>query len=589
MSAATEWSTFHGDVGRTGNIAGSNITAANVHTLENVTTMQIGGAILSVPAINGGYVYVGTANGTGTPDSPNPNGGGFHKIALASGKIEQSYYWQTPGPEGDTHGFTGMGCTPAIVDGKVYFSAFNGKLYCLDADTLAEIWVTDLRYADLPHRQHVNNPNVGVQAEGWCSPLVVNGKVYVGIGEGENPDLFGFLYCLDANTGDVVWLYCTSMFEKGKDNAPNVIPKEVVASSGQYPLPKEFSTYDGEPFVKCCVVWTALAYDADLNQVFCNTGNPPQPVDNGLPADGYAYSIMALDADTGVLRNWRQIPPESSYRKSDTDVDFGASPVIYDQPQAKGGSRKLLCAACKNGGFFVLDATTFELLKWRQILPYYNEPNADGTPRQISTVDPHGDDDPSNPNPVVSNKESNETPAENFHGTYSTPAIDPASGKIFVGSGGNNYHFIAAGIDYQTTPFMRAFDWVTLKDAWPMDDSDPRKYVKPVPPMYTNPGEAGLSSPAVVNDVVFCSTSKIALYAFSTADGATLWGQDMGMQTGGFNGGYGYCLGPAISGDYVVAGGLVRGRDGGVLMIYRLPGGDANTGARTGASIGESK
>ena len=580
MSAATEWSTFHGDVARTGNIAGSNITAANVGTLENVATMEIGGAILSVPAISGGYVYVGTANGTSVAGSQDANGGSFHKIALATGKIEQSYYWPTARPQGDTHGFTGMGCTPAIVDGKVYFSAFDGKLYCLDADTLAEIWVTDLRYADTARGQHVNNPNSGVQAEGWCSPLVVNGRVYVGIGEGENPELFGFLYCLDASTGDVVWLYCTSMFVKGEDNAPNVIPKEVAVT----PLPSGFSTFDGTPFVKCCVVWAALAYDSDLNQVFCTTGNPPNPVDKGLPSDGYSYSMMALDADTGVLRNWRQIPPESSYRPSDMDVDFGASPVIFEQPQAGGGSRKVLCAACKNGGFFVLDAATFELLTWRQILPYYNDPNPDGSPRQIATVDPHGDDDPSNPNPVVSNEASNKKFAENFHGSYSTPAIDPASGKIFVGSGGNNYHFVAAGIDYETTPFMRAFDWVTLDDAWPMDNGDPRKYVKPVPPMYTTAGEAGLSSPAVVNDVVFCSTSKIAVYAFGTADGSTLWQRDMGMQTGGFNGGYGYCLGPAVSGDYMVAGGLVLGRDGGVLMIFRLPGGDANTGVEAGES-----
>jgi hypothetical protein len=30
-------------------------------------------------------------------------------------------------------------------------------------------------------------------------------------------------------------------------------------------------------------------------------------------------------------------------------------------------------------------------------------------------------------------------------------------------------------------------------------------------------------------------------------------------------------MGPAVWGDYVVAGGLIYGRDGGLLRIYRLP------------------
>jgi outer membrane protein assembly factor BamB len=74
----------------------------------------------------------------------------------------------------------------------------------------------------------------------------------------------------------------------------------------------------------------------------------------------------------------------------------------------------------------------------------------------------------------------------------------------------------------------------------------------------------------VVNDVVFCSTSKVALYAFDVYNGRMLWCDQLGEQTGGMNGGYGYCLGPAISGDYVVVGGLVFGSQGGVLRIYGL-------------------
>jgi outer membrane protein assembly factor BamB len=136
-------------------------------------------------------------------------------------------------------------------------------------------------------------------------------------------------------------------------------------------------------------------------------------------------------------------------------------------------------------------------------------------------------------------------------------------------------------VDNLTTPFMRAVAWDTLDDAWPMQTVDValpqgtiqvQQYTNAAAVMYQNPTEVGLSSPAVVNDVVFCSTTFIGLYAFSVADGTLLWSDQLGMQTLGLNGGYGYCLGPAVCGNYVVAGGLVLGGDGGVLKIYGLPG-----------------
>src|SRR4051794_8541873 len=70
----------------------------------------------------------------------------------------------------------------------------------------------------------------------WSSPLVVDGRVYVGFGERES-EAFGFV-CLDAATGQVVWLFCTDHFVAGQDNSPNVSPES--AAGG--PLPAGFST-----------------------------------------------------------------------------------------------------------------------------------------------------------------------------------------------------------------------------------------------------------------------------------------------------------------------------------------------------------
>jgi len=227
---------------------------------------------------------------------------------------------------------------------------------------------------------------------------------------------------------------------------------------------------------------------------------------------------------------------------------------------------------CKNGAYVTFDAKTYEIVAVRQLLPLHR----DGS--QISTVDPHGPDDPSVPNPVISNAWSNVTNGENYSGTYSTAAVCSEQNKLFIGLGGNNYHYLSPGIDALTTPFIRALDWSSLADAWQLDDGDPQRYAiaaqQESNPLYKMGGESGISVPAVAHDVVFMATTRVALYAFSALDCSLLWAdtENFGPQTGGSSGGYGYCMGPAIAGSYVVAGALVSGGTGGVLNIYALAG-----------------
>jgi outer membrane protein assembly factor BamB len=553
----SNWWMYHGDPAHTGLATGSRINSRNAAALRILHDIEIPGPVLSVPAIVDGFVYVGLANSHAAQGA---NGGQFLKIDAKTGKIAATFEWDIDAPEGDSHGFMGMGCTPAVVNGQVFFTAFNGKIYCLSAEDLSLTWVTDLRHADPEHNQPVTNvgPVGAPPAAGWSSPLVaadiLNGCVYVGIGEGENPVLFGFVFCLDMSTGNVIWVYCVCQFEEGVANQPNVLPPAVVKGD----LPPPFSAGPCNPPIRGCSVWSSIAYDDLLGRIYCATGNPVP--DSTLPSKGFSNGILALDATSGEFRGFFQALPESSYRNTDNDVDFGGSPVLFTV-----NGRRLVTAGCKNGGLFVLDAVTMELVRWRQLLPYYN----DGSP--IPSVDPHVGPNDARLDPLVPNRMSAGEDQENYSGTYSTPAIYSDLGRIYIGIGGNNYHNVQAGIDYSTTPFLRALDWETLDDAWKMDDGNPRLYVNPQPPMYRTPGESGLSSPAVVNDVVFCSTSKIAVYAFDAYSGKMLWEDQLGEQTGGFNGGYGYCLGPAVAGDFVVAGALVFGKRGGVLRIYSLP------------------
>jgi outer membrane protein assembly factor BamB len=569
MATSSGWWMYHGDPAHSGYIgSGSAINAAAMSggKFGVLHTLNLGGPILSVPAVSDGFVYVGLAN---SRDAIGELGGTLLKISLETGATAAKFNWKIELNERDAHGFCGMGSTPTVVgdsaSGKVYFVGFNAKLYCLNAADMTLVWVTDLRQQDLAHNQpvHTFNPGPDINNEppsaaGWSAPLVVNGRIYLGIGEGENPDLNSFVFCLDAATGNVVWIFCTNQYVLGQPNLPNQLPAKVVNA----PVPSGFTVFSGAPVTLGCSVWGCIAYDEKLNRLFCPTGNGVP--DGRLPTPGWSNGLLSLDATSGAFKAFYQVPRESNYRESDIDVDVGASPTLFDL-----GSRRVVGVGCKNGSYHVLDADTLALIKWRQLLPTYN----DGT--QIPTVDPHPDDAQANAstqNPRIANRDSDDDDGENYSGIYSTAAIHPGSRKIFVGIGGNNYHSVAAGIDTANTPFIRALDYDTLADAWPVDTGNPPRYTKARPPLYTNVTESGLSSPAVVNDVVFMATTFVSLYALSVADGTMLFEDKLGEQTGGFNGGYGYCMGPAVCGNYVVAGALVFGGDGGVLRIYGITG-----------------
>jgi outer membrane protein assembly factor BamB len=99
--------------------------------------------------------------------------------------------------------------------------------------------------------------------------------------------------------------------------------------------------------------------------------------------------------------------------------------------------------------------------------------------------------------------------------------------------------------------------WTDLGDAWPTVGNNPPKYSLSEPPVYSTPGEAGLTNAVSVNDVVFVGTTRPGLYAFHADNGLTLWSAPM------FGPGS-YCLGAAIAGSYIVAG------TGSNVYIYSL-------------------
>jgi outer membrane protein assembly factor BamB len=515
-SHTKDWPMYHHDLQHSGRVACSDITSANVSSLKPAYPQPIAlnGHIISVPAVVAGKIYVGTS----LPDAgQNPGGGTMYRIDLASGNVEQTFSFVTPPHQGSNQGETGVGCTPAVINGKVYFSALDGKIRCLDAVTFNPVWTTDLRNPDLVHNQPVSNP----AAETWSSPSVVNNRVYVGAGEGES-NAFGFLYCLDANTGRVDWLFCTNQFVANTDNQPNVVPGSTVG--GHIPPGYVGFSVGPEPLSRGASVWSSCAYHAGLNRVYFGTGNPDP--DAPLPNTPYASGIVVLDAAIGALRGFFQSAQTDSYRPDDADVDVPAPPTIYSLP-----AQDVVAIAGKNGAAFLLDPANMNVLARRQLLP------KDGAGNPLPNVDVHSGGD-----------------TENKSGVFASAAVDPTWGHLYFGLGGY------AGVDGPTTPFMRTCDWATLDDEWPtvLGADTVTRYSTAHPPMYMT-SEAGLSSPTVVNDVVLVTTSAPALYAFSSADGVPLW-----IAPGFAPSGSGYCLGPAVYGNYVLAGA------GNQLLVYTL-------------------
>ncbi|HEX2058628.1 MAG TPA: PQQ-binding-like beta-propeller repeat protein [Actinomycetota bacterium] len=543
---STDWWMYHHDPQHTGRASGtSDISTSTVSGLDEIAKVPLDGPIVTIPSIVAGKVYVGTAKYTA-------GGGTLYKIDLASGEIEGRF--EAPGNA--YYPIEGIGSSPAIVGDRVYFTAVHGTVYCVEASTMtaspphpAALWTTDLTTPNEAQNQPIRNPS----GDSWSSPLVVNGKVYVGSGEGEVPSAYGFVWCLDAATGRVLWVFCTSKFSDpdaaGNDNSPNVIPSSAAVSD---PLPG-WATAAGysvvpDPQETGCSVWSSCAYDRTLNRIYVGTGNsqyvPYPPLSSKLPDQRYGSGLLSLDADTGEFRGFFQPAPDDSYWPNDADVDVPCSPTVFRRQGVK-----VVGFGSKNGSYFLLDADTLEVLgdgaQRRQLLPREGGsglPGDRGDP--ITTVVPTGGAE-----------------AENKWGVMATAAVHRGLGMIYVGLGG--YDGIGDGTK---TPFLRALDWETLEDAWPTstDSSGVTRYTTTTPPMYLT-NDAGLSSPAVVNDVVFVSTDKTALYALDAATGVCLWSAP-GQPVGGWP--Y-YALGPAISGNYVVHG---AGTD---LFIYsfawRLP------------------
>jgi len=123
--------------------------------------------IHSTPAVSENVVYFGSENGY------------FYAVSSDEGKL----IWKRLIASGSDR-LVGVSAAAAIGYGKVFIGTYEGKFMAISQETGKVVWDYDFGKANAD-----------------SSPLLADGKVYFGSGEGGD----GYFYCFDADSGEVMW------------------------------------------------------------------------------------------------------------------------------------------------------------------------------------------------------------------------------------------------------------------------------------------------------------------------------------------------------------------------------------------------
>jgi quinohemoprotein ethanol dehydrogenase len=224
----------------------------------------------------------------------------------------------------------------AYENGKVFAAALDGRLFAFDAKTGKVLWVVD----SIP---------TGMLNVSTGAPRVMNGKVIIGNG-GADFGSRGFVTAFDANTGAQLWRFYVT---PGSPEQNKGDPAMEAAAKTWSP---EFWKHTGGGGT----AWNGMTFDPELDRVYIGTGNsgPYDPTlrDPGGGDDLYNTRIVALDAKTGKYI-WH-------YQENQRDCwDYKSTPnIVMATIPINGQPREVLLHAPTNGFFYVLDRKTGKLL-----------------------------------------------------------------------------------------------------------------------------------------------------------------------------------------------------------------------------------
>jgi len=292
--------------------------------------------------------------------------------------------------------------TPIVNNGIMIITGAWSKLYVLDARTGALLWMREAKLPrDLPAVLCCDAVNRGVAVLGdtiyWATldahlvaleartgrviwdvtvedykaghtltaaPLVVKGKVVIGIAGGEF-GIRGFLQAFDAHTGRGLWKSYT-------------VPAPGEVGSETWPSDSDAWKHGGG------ATWVTGSYDPELNLIYWGTGNPG-PNFNGDVRPGnnlYTAGVLALDADTGKIKWFYQWTPHDVW-----DYDGVNEMVLVDNVKRPNGTmiKKGLIHADKNGHFYLLDRTNGKFIYARPFV-YVDSIKVDPTTGNVTAL-----------------------------------------------------------------------------------------------------------------------------------------------------------------------------------------------------------
>jgi outer membrane protein assembly factor BamB len=314
---ARPWSLPNSDLHNTRAVTGARISAANVSRLGvawtlPLTASSVYGTFAANPVTDSnGVVYLQDLASNVTA------------VDLRTGEVLWRHRFDSKdiGPNGVT-----------VAGGKLY-GATAKFAFALDARTGTELW-RNTRLVP-PQLQQGG----GELANGFgidIQPQVANGMVYL-----SSAALLGggFVYALDAETGDTRWSF---------DSVVDPVGKRIIGGGA----------------------WNAPAVGPD-GTVYFGFGNMYQPASVALQQPGkrlYTDSTVALDGKTGKLK-WYFQGVENDLH----DWDMQLSPVYT---RAKG--RELIVDGGKMGYVYAMDAATGKLV-WKTRVGIHNGHDTDGS------------------------------------------------------------------------------------------------------------------------------------------------------------------------------------------------------------------
>lgn len=323
---SADWPTYlYGPGHSSYNAAATAITPSNASSLQSIwqwatpASPNVGTSQLRAsPTVVDGVVYIGA------------NDGYFYAVSEATHAVLWSDFLGLDTPKGtDPCGPKGQGIisTATVADDPVtgtptvFVNSPDGNLYALNAATGAVVW-----------QGLVDTPSTTVNDYyAWGSPLVANGKVYVGISSDcDSPLIPGGLVSFDQSTGAQIarWLDTpTGRYQPGGS------------------------------------IWSTPGL-LDNGQIVVTTGNGY----NGSGEPLYDESIVRLDPNTLAVLDYWQVPPAQQI----SDADFGATPTVWTAT-INGVPTPMVGACNKNGIYYAFnqdDLSAGPVWQTRITVPY---------------------------------------------------------------------------------------------------------------------------------------------------------------------------------------------------------------------------